>query len=707
YNSNRKQEAIRYLGYAVNDPAVLPEAYYFLGRALHLNYQFNEAIKNYQAYLEKRSGTGKLYDAERDIQMCQNGKRLMTTISDIIVSDKKEISIDKFFRIYELKDIGGSLLVTAEFQTKFDKKNNHTPLIHFPQNPSVIYYSSYGENGSNGKDIYVRRKLPDGSWGLPQPIPGNVNTKFDEDFPYMHPDGNYLYFSSKGHNSMGGYDVFRSKYDPDNNSFGPPENMDFAISSPDDDLFYVVDSLNKDAYFASARQSEKGKIYVYKVKVDRVPIQLVVIKGNFVSEIDPNIKKINFEIRDYANGDVIGKFNSNDKGVYLITFPKGGKYEYIMTIDGSDQEFRSVVSLPFMKEFKPLKQKIVHALEEGREIVKIINLFNEEVEDPQAVIAEVIKMRSELNVNVQEFDMEQLQKEKESKQILNELGIGDLLLVEVSDVLQQQVKKKKDGKVLVNTIENNINTIVVENSADFIRLEEQIKNKVAEANKVQNTESKYILLKEAEAMIRKQEELKKYSKNLLRLNDSIKGVVANSANSGDDRKIEEISKQFEFLYKEGKESEALQLLVANKDFLFGVLNDNSTDFVQNLVDKVVKLDDEITVQKAKVDAYDREFKDLDIEIGSLKNSIYSAKKKEVPAIEARIAQKQQEMKLISEERAEIQKMIDKKAIEKSLLNKQISVLQDAISNRSIASVSKEQATKALSETEKTNSNTLT
>ena len=366
FNSNNKQEAIKYLSFAVNDPAISNDAYYFLGKALHLNYQFNEAIKQYTQYLEKNPSGDKVKDAEREIQMCQNGKRLMTTITDIIVSDKKEITADKFFRVYDLKDIGGDILVTAEFQTKLDKKNNHVPLVHFPQNASLIYYSSYGENGNTGKDIYVRRKLPDGSWGMSQPVQGNVNSAFDEDFPYMHPDGNYLYFSSKGHNSMGGYDVFRSKFDTDNNSFGPPENMDFAVSSPDDDLFYVVDSLNKNAYFASARQSESGKLYVYKVNVDRVPLQLAVVKGNFLSEIDPKIKKIYFEIKDYANGDAIGKFNSNDKAVYLIPFPKGGKYEYTMKIEGSTQEFKFIVSIPFMKEFKPLKQKITSVESAGK-----------------------------------------------------------------------------------------------------------------------------------------------------------------------------------------------------------------------------------------------------------------------------------------------------------------------------------------------------
>jgi hypothetical protein len=707
FNSNNKQEAIKYLSFAVNDPAISNDAYYFLGRALHLNYQFNEAIKQYTQYLEKNPSGDKVKDAEREIQMCQNGKRLMTTITDIIVSDKKEITADKFFRVYDLKDIGGDILVTAEFQTKLDKKNNHVPLVHFPQNASLIYYSSYGENGNTGKDIYVRRKLPDGSWGMPLPVQGNVNSAFDEDFPYMHPDGNYLYFSSKGHNSMGGYDVFRSKFDSDNNSFGPPENMDFAVSSPDDDLFYVVDSLNKNAYFASARQSESGKLYVYKVNVDRVPLQLAVVKGNFLSEIDPKIKKIYFEIKDYANGDAIGKFNSNDKAVYLIPFPKGGKYEYTMKIEGSTQEFKFIVSIPFMKEFKPLKQKIIHTMEEGREVVKIVNLFDEEVDDPAAVLAEVIKMRSNLNVNVEEFDMNEVEKDKINKEILDDLGLGNLLLVEVSDVLNQQLKKGAENNNLINNIGNNINNLVVENSVEFIALEEQIKTKVNEANKSQNTESKYILLKEAEVLIDKQAELKKYSNDLLHLNDSIKEVLSKSTSGVDQQKLGGITKQFEQLIKAGNEKEAVQLIVENNTFLKAILKDNSTDLVQNLVDKVVKYDLEISALKGKVDGYNKDLKTLELEIQSLQNSIGSAKKKDVPAIEQKIAETKEEINLIIEERENIQKIIDKKSQEKYLVNKQIQILQDAISNKSIAVVSKEKASKALAETEKTNSNTLT
>lgn len=707
YNSNNKSDAIKYLGYSINEPTIAPEAFYFLGKAFHLNYQFNEAIKHYTTYNDKKASATKKFDADREIQMCMNGKRLMTTISDLIVVDKKEISTDKFFRIYELNDIGGSMLVTQEFQTKIDKRNNHVPLIHFPQNPSVIYYSSYGESEANGKDIYVRRRLPDGGWGMPQAIPGNVNTKFDEDFPYMHPDGNYLYFSSKGHNSMGGYDVFRSKYDPESNSFGPPENMDFAISSPDDDLFYIVDSLNKNAYFASARQSQDGSLFVYKVKVDRVPLQLAVVKGNFVSEIDATNKRIDFEIKDYSNGENIGKFNSNEKAVYLITFPKGGKYEFIMRVEGSPQEFRSVVSIPFLKEFKPLKQKIIHKMEEGKEVVKIINLFNEEVEDPQAVIAEVIKMRSNLNVNVQDFDMNKLEEEKKNQEFLSELGFEALLMVEVSSALADEVERARKNKQEIEQINNNINNLVVQNGQDFARMEEQIKSKVADANKTENQENKYILLREADQLIKKQTELKESSKRLLQLQDSVNLVAKASSTAGKIEQLDQVAKQFDKLYRDGKEEEAIAFLKENKELVRNALNDNSTELKENLVARVVKLEDELSSLSKRIDGYNKDIKELEIEVQALENSRFSAKKKDLEIIDGKIASKKEEIEMIRAERIKLEKKSDVLSTEKYLLNKQIEVLETALTNPSLAKVTREEANRSIQETNKTNTNTLT
>ncbi len=311
FGSKNKEEAIKRLRFSLTGAGIDKRAYYYLGRAYHLNYQFNEAIKNYQKFKElntKNEFTDLNVDA--DLKACNFGKKLLSDITNLIVIQKTELKEDNFYDLYKLDDIGGTILVTDQFQSKLDQKKNHRPIIHFPTNSPYIYYSSYGVDGSTGLDIYVKKKLPGGEWSEAQKVRGQVNTELDENFAYMHPSGEYLYFCSKGHNSMGGYDVFRSKYDEESQSFGPPDNLDFAISSPDDDLLFVVDSLDKVAYFASSRESAQGKLTVYKVRVDRVPMQMAVIKGNFLNTVNANQKEIEIVVEDFSNGQSIGTYNS-------------------------------------------------------------------------------------------------------------------------------------------------------------------------------------------------------------------------------------------------------------------------------------------------------------------------------------------------------------------------------------------------------------
>src|SRR5207249_175528 len=95
---------------------------------------------------------------------------------------------------------------------------------------------------------------------------GNViNTEYDEDYPFLHPNGRVLYFCSKGHNSMGGYDIFKSIHDEETNTWSEPVNLDFPINTPDDDILYVTNEDETKAYFSSARASIAGKIAVYHI----------------------------------------------------------------------------------------------------------------------------------------------------------------------------------------------------------------------------------------------------------------------------------------------------------------------------------------------------------------------------------------------------------------------------------------------------------
>jgi epidermal growth factor receptor substrate 15 len=442
FNSDKKQDAFKYLNYAVKGQNIEPEVYYYLGKTYHLTYDFNKAIQNYEKYKQIAGNkAAQNLDVNRQIEMCNNGKKLISQLSEVIVINKKTSTPKDFYRLYDLSNIGGTILLAEDFQSRLDKKNNHVPLIHFPSNPKQIYYSSYGDDGRTEKDIFVRRKLPDGSWSKEQKVAGGVNTNYDEDFPYMHPNGKYLYFSSKGHNSMGGYDIFRAEYFADKDAFGEPVNLDFAISSPDDDLFYVVDSLNKNAYFASNRQSKDGNIHVYQVSVQKPTNQIVIFKGDFVSKISPDQKVISISVKDLTTDRHITtvKTDKNDGG-YLITLPNGGKYEYTLQIDGSPDVHLAVIEAPIMKTLKPLKQRILAYEENEEESVRVDNLFNESFDDVTDILAQVMKMKSQLQPNSEAFDLEKLQESGNTKELLATIGLQKYNIFELSDLANEKVR---------------------------------------------------------------------------------------------------------------------------------------------------------------------------------------------------------------------------------------------------------------------------
>ena len=96
---------------------------------------------------------------------------------------------------------------------------------------TLIYYSSYGLDGANGKDLFLMRKLPNKTWTDPINLGDLINTPGDEDFPYVTPDGKILYFCSTKHGSMGGYDIYKSKWNERKDKWDAPVNMGAPINS--------------------------------------------------------------------------------------------------------------------------------------------------------------------------------------------------------------------------------------------------------------------------------------------------------------------------------------------------------------------------------------------------------------------------------------------------------------------------------------------
>lgn len=700
FNSNQKSEGLRYLNFAVKNPGIDPRAYYFRGKALHLDYQFDQAKKSYQKYLNiVGHKADERYNVEREIEMCDNGKRLLTTFTDIIVADKKEIDQDKFFRIYtDVETIGGNILVAEMFQSKIDKKRGHIPVVHFPDEAKAVYYSSYGDDGDTGLDIYIRRRLPDGTWGIPEKLPGDVNTDEDEDFPYMHPSGRFLYFSSKGHNSMGGYDVFMSRYRESSNDFGPPENVDFAISSPDDDLFYVVDSLFQNAYFASARQSENGKLHVYRVKVARVPIQEVIIMGDFESTINPQSAQMFIKLKNFANGEQVAETETNQENKYAIVFPQGGKYEYEITITTSQNEHKFVVEIPFLEDFRPLKQKIIHTMENGEEVVKVINMFDEKVEGAEEIIAQVIRKKAELEVNIDNFDLEALEAEQKQREMLSELGYSNMRMDEIADQLEELKQTQEANEVQLEIISSNVQAAIIKRAEQIKQLDEEQQALEAKLQSETDPIKKHELL-----TLAKQKELQKRAlgDEIKALNEFESATVAQMTKGSDANvNVDEINNRFNDLVDSGDEYGAIKYLHEHKADIDDIKQGTPEEILQQMIDERVKLKSKLDDTKATEAKMNKQIKDLQTNINVAESKLQTAKKKEAEQLRADIERMKREVKTTEEERKYVRMEKDQQARELNKLDSQISTMQEAVRMTQPVAVEEEALKEALAESEK-------
>lgn len=130
---------------------------------------------------------------------------------------------------------------------------------------NTFYFSSNRPGGFGGFDIYKIAKNNKGKWQEPQNLGPKVNTKYDEDSPFIHPDGITLYFSSQGHTSMGRYDIFKTHQE--NGAWKEPENLGYPINSPDDDIYFVLSADNRTGYFSSAKDDTFGEKDLYKISM--------------------------------------------------------------------------------------------------------------------------------------------------------------------------------------------------------------------------------------------------------------------------------------------------------------------------------------------------------------------------------------------------------------------------------------------------------
>lgn len=157
------------------------------------------------------------------------------------------------------------------------------PSASISADKKVLYFSSDREGGYGGRDIYIARKLPNGKWSHAQNMGPVINTQFDEDAPFIHENDSVLYFSSKGHRNMGGFDIFKSKLSS-KGGWSLPENMGYPINTVDDDIYFVMSKDGNRGYYSSDHKGGFGEKDIYIIHFHEADSPLTIVKGIVVNE---------------------------------------------------------------------------------------------------------------------------------------------------------------------------------------------------------------------------------------------------------------------------------------------------------------------------------------------------------------------------------------------------------------------------------------
>ncbi len=193
----------------------------------------------------------------------------------------------------------------------------------------IIYFSSERQGGIGGRDIYFAHLMPDGSWGNVKNLGPEINTKFDEDAPFIHSDGKTLFFASTGHNTIGGYDIFRSELK--HGKWTTPYNVGKPVNTIQDDKFYSVSPDGERGYYSSEKKGGYGQQDIYMVEPGLFgkPTALVLVTGNVTYDNAPIKAEISV-ISKLSHKDYLGTFNSNSiTGNYLVNLPSGNEYQIV------------------------------------------------------------------------------------------------------------------------------------------------------------------------------------------------------------------------------------------------------------------------------------------------------------------------------------------------------------------------------------------
>lgn len=205
--------------------------------------------------------------AEERLLLARNGLNMMDFCSSPAVVSRQTFPLKDFFLFYPLADLSWRRVPNQLDSSAADKIPS---AVYFPEDAGAIYWSA--KDGDGIRNIY-RTERTDSLWTAPALINEHLTSSSDEIFPMLSPDGQSLYFASKGLYGMGGYDLYVSQWNDETGDWGVPVNMGFPYSSPYDDFLFINTDDGRYSIFASNRSCGRDSVTIYVLEYDGMPVR--------------------------------------------------------------------------------------------------------------------------------------------------------------------------------------------------------------------------------------------------------------------------------------------------------------------------------------------------------------------------------------------------------------------------------------------------
>ncbi len=227
------------------------DAYLYLGRLYYDLYRFEDAVDNYEEHvdwLEKKKRPTE--QAERELDRARQAARMIKGVENVAVIDSFVVDKEGFLDFYKLGKETGKIYRTDD---------EPAGVVYETELGNEMIYSTLAADST--MQLCSRVRLLDG-WSQSEAL-ATLNKEGNADYPFLLSDGITLYYACDGEGSLGGYDIFVTRYDSEDGTYLRPDNIGMPFNSPSNDYMYVIDEVNEIGWFASDRYQPEGQVCIY------------------------------------------------------------------------------------------------------------------------------------------------------------------------------------------------------------------------------------------------------------------------------------------------------------------------------------------------------------------------------------------------------------------------------------------------------------